>query len=109
MLFRSVYALNVIDNPPDAFVRAEAATLRAVFDDLVVLGSPSQRSGESGGNYVLVASDAPLSRQALAAAAAARGQRDQVGEGAPFAADAQVLTDDDAPVDQLLTPYPRSS
>jgi len=103
-----MYALNVIDNPPDAFVRAEAATLAAVFGDVVVLGSPEQRSGTGGGNYVLVASDAPLPRERLAAASLARGQRDGVGDGRQLAGSAQVLTDDDAPVDQLLTPYARS-
>ena len=73
--------------------------------------SPARRCsrGEDGGNVVAVASRSPLPAEALAA----RGwpTRDlawQVAEGAEldrFVGDAAVLTDDFAPVDQLLTPY----
>jgi spermidine synthase len=98
------YALNVIDNPPLAFARAEAATLLAAFRHVAVYAGADVVAGEGGGNVVLVASDAPLPA-ALQAAANERGEvlRDAAG----FAADAQVLTDDDAPVDQLLTPTGR--
>jgi SAM-dependent methyltransferase len=87
-----VYALNVIDHPPQAFVRAETATLLDAFDHVQVLAPAEVLAGESGGNHVLVASDRPLGVAGL--------------DGEEFAGDAQVLTDDDAPVDQLLTPYP---
>ena len=100
------YLLNVIDNPPSAFARAETATLRAEFAHVVLLGSAAQQAGGVGGNYVLVASDAPLPRQRLEQLGSARGRTNGVGDAAAFAGDAQVLTDDDAPVDQLLTPYP---
>jgi hypothetical protein len=60
---------------------------------------------EDGGNLVVVASDAPLPRWALDAAAARRDER--LADGPSFAGGARVLTDDDAPVDQLLTPYRR--
>jgi spermidine synthase len=100
------YLLNVIDNPPLAFARAEAATLRAVFAHVAVYATPGALGGTDGGNLVLVASDRPLPLDRLRALAATRGER--LGDAAAFAGDAQVLTDDDAPVDQLLTPYRRA-
>ena len=103
-----VYVLNVIDFPPLAFARAEAATLLAAFDDVALMALPETLAGEDGGNLVLVASDRSLPVDALARRAAARGEPDSVvgrDEVERFAAGAQVLTDDDAPVDQLLTPY----
>lgn len=103
-----VYAMNVIDHPPLRFARAEAATLRAVFRHVAVLAPPDTLAGRGGGNLVLVASDAPLPLAAIAS----RLPRDGTGwavqrDAAAFAAGARVLTDDFAPVDQLLTPYPR--
>ena len=102
------YMLNVIDNPPLAFARAEVATLRSVFANVAILAPRATLDGDGGGNLVLVASDAPLPLDELRARAAERGSPDAVAdveEAAGFAGDAQVLTDDDAPVDQLLTPY----
>ena len=98
-----LYVLNVIDNPPLDFVRAEARTLASVFDEIAVLARPNQLSGESGGNYVLVASDAPLDIAALERGAAARGEAGGV-TGREFADGGHLLIDDDAPVDQLITP-----
>ena len=103
-----VYVLNVIDFPPLDFARAETATLLDSFDDVAVMALPGALSGEEGGNLVLVASDGPLPVAALADRAASRGEPSSVvgRAGAEhFAGDAEVLTDDDAPVDQLLTPY----
>jgi hypothetical protein len=103
-----VYVLNVIDLPPLSFARAEAATLLAAFDDVALLAPPPVVDGDAGGNLVLVASDEPLPLEALEERTSA-GQdpstavdREAVED---FAGAAQVLTDDDAPVDQLLTPY----
>ena len=103
-----VYALNVIDQPPLAFVRAETATLLASFEEVVVLAVPAALAGDEGGNLVLVAGDVPLDLEALAERAAVRGEPGGVAgreRAEQFAAGAQVLTDDDAPVDQLLSPY----
>ena len=100
-----VYVLNVIDYPPAHFVRAETATLREAFQDVLLLGTDAQAAGEEGGNFVLVASDAVLPRVALSALAAERGAPETPHDTRRFAAGAQILTDDDAPVDQLLTPY----
>ncbi len=100
------YALNVIDYPPLAFVRAETATLLAAFAHVAVLAPPTAVAGRTGGNLVLVASDQPFDTAALATRAAARGEPGAVeADARRFAGDADVLTDDDAPVDQLLTPY----
>jgi SAM-dependent methyltransferase len=103
-----VYLLNVIDYPPLAFARAETATLLRAFDDVAIMATPPTLAGEDGGNLVLVASDRTLPVAALLSKAAARGEPSSViGRTAVerFAGQAQVLTDDDAPVDQLLTPY----
>jgi len=100
------YVLNVIDNPPNAFAAAEAATLVDAFDHVVALGSPAQRAGRVGGNFVLAASDRPVPHDALLRLAGERGSSDAPWDGRELAGDAAVLTDDDAPVDQLLTPYP---
>jgi predicted membrane-bound spermidine synthase len=103
-----VYVLNVIDFPPLAFIRAETATLLGAFDDVALMAPPEALAGESGGNFVLVASDRTLPVNALLGrAASGREPSSVIGrtEVERFAGQAQVLTDDDAPVDQLLTPY----
>jgi SAM-dependent methyltransferase len=79
-----LYLLNVIDYEPRALVRAEQATLREVFEHVALVGHP-----DPGGNHVFLASDAPL--PVLPAP-----QLDLPG--------GDVLRDDDAPADQLLTP-----
>jgi spermidine synthase len=103
-----VYAVNLIDHPPLAFVRAELATLREVFPEVLLLARAPVVAGEDGGNVVAVASRRALPAEGIAAALAERELAWQVVEGAElstFIGDADVLTDDFAPVDQLLTPY----
>lgn len=102
-----VYLLNVIDHPPLAFARAETATLLGFFDDVALMAGPQTLAGEGGGNLVLVASDRALPVDALLERAVARGEPASVigrTEVERFAGDARILTDDRAPVDQLLTP-----
>jgi spermidine synthase len=110
-----VYVLNVIDHGRLAFLRAELATLATVFAHVAVLGHPGTFGADPdgatsrGGNFVLIASDAPLPLAAIAAANAARGADDALLAGAAltaFVGDAAVLVDDRAPVDQLLTARP---
>jgi MFS family permease len=99
-----VYAVNVIDVPPLGFARAEAATLRAVFGHVAVLAPPERLTGREGGNFVLVASEAPLRLDAIVTRAGARGGYAAAAAGAEldrFVGSARVLTDDHAPVDQL--------
>ena len=103
-----VYAVNLIDHPPLDFVRAELATLREVFPHVLLLARAPVLAGEDGGNVVAVASRQPLPAEGIAAAMGGRGLAWQVAEGGEltdFIGDAGVLTDDFAPVDQLLTPY----
>ena len=100
-----VYVLNLIDHPPLRFARAQVATLLAAFDDVALVNGPGEVLGVDGGNLVVVASDAGLDVAGLTAAG--RVDRRSVssrGELERFAAGAPLLTDDDAPVDQLLTP-----
>ncbi|MQA35056.1 spermidine synthase [Modestobacter roseus] len=103
-----VYAVNLIDHPPLGFVRAELATLREVFDHVALLARAPVLAGEDGGNVVAVASQQPLPVEGIAAALEERQLAWQVATGKEldrFVGDAGVLTDDFAPVDQLLTPY----
>ena len=102
-----VYAVNLIDYPPLGFARAEAATLRSVFANVAVIAPQERLEGREGGNFVLVESDAPIDAASITAANAARGDDDVVATDAQldaFIGDVPVLTDDYAPVDQLLTP-----
>jgi MFS family permease len=94
------YALNVIDTPRGRFVRAEAATLAAVFAHIAVVTLPGPRGART--NLVLLGSDAPLPLVALRDRLAARATEVSIMDGRTFAAGAGVLTDDYAPVDQML-------
>jgi spermidine synthase/MFS family permease len=102
-----IYAVNIIDYPPLRLARAQLATFAQVFDHVAVWGPPSRVRGESGGNVILLASDAPFPADALAAANEARdggawlAADPELIDG--FITDALVLTDDFAPADQLLT------
>ena len=100
------YALNVIDYPPSRFARAEVSTIGSVFAHVALLAPPGALAGRSGANFVILASDAPLAVEAL------RGRLDGLARpvtlltGAEldaFVDGGRVLTDDYAPVDQLLT------
>ncbi|MGB9373405.1 MAG: fused MFS/spermidine synthase [Jiangellales bacterium] len=103
-----VYALNVIDQPPLALLRAQVATVGAVFAEVTVISEPATFRGEEGGNSVLLASDVPLPVDRLRDLLDDRDPSLGVLDGPSleaFVGDAAVLTDDLAPVDQLLTPY----
>ena len=105
-----VYAANLIDNPPLDFLRAELATMRAVFRHVALLARAPVIAGEDGGNVVAVASQHPLPVEGIAAALAERELTWQVADGPAldrFVGEAPVLTDDYAPVEQLLTPTRR--
>jgi hypothetical protein len=82
--------------------------MRQVWPHVLLLARSPVLAGEDGGNLVAVASSRPLDEAVLAGALLAQDSTWQVAssdEVAAFAGDAQVLTDDAAPVDQLLTPY----
>lgn len=100
-----IYAINLIDYPPYGFARAEVATLRTEFAHVAAIAPPDRFDRIDGGNFVLVASDRPLPLEGIGQRNAARGDDDEVLGGADldaFVGDAVVLTDDYAPVDQLL-------
>ncbi len=100
------YLINLIDYPPLDFARAEVATLREVFEHVAIVASPEKFDAETGGNFVLVASHRPIDGAAIDALAAARGDDDiaQVDQALDsWIEGVEVLTDEFAPVDQLLT------
>src|SRR5215207_6289983 len=106
-----IYVVNLLDYGPLAFARAEVATLAAVFNHVALATeTDTLTQGENaGGNLVVIASDAPVDAGAIDARLAEQGiQWDVIGaaELAKWTGAAPVLTDDYAPVDQLLTPYP---
>jgi spermidine synthase len=102
------YVMNLIDYPPLGFVRAEAATVAARFGHVAVISGPATLDGMTGGNVVLVASAEPVDVAAVTIRLEAWGESNSTGiladpaEVAVFVGDAPVLTDDFAPVDQLL-------
>jgi spermidine synthase len=97
-----IYAANIIDGSRQRFLRAEAATIARVLPHVAVILGPGVADGGRG-NSVIVASDEPLHEAALIAAA---GDGDDVGTLVADLDDyldgARILTDDHAPVDQLL-------
>jgi spermidine synthase len=103
-----LYVANVIDHPPLDFARAQVATLRSVFGHVALAAHPETLARREGGNLVILAGDRELDTDAWQQALAARGTGWEVlgvGRVAAWAEDGQLLTDDHAPVDQLLTPY----
>ena len=75
--------------------------IAAVFDHVLVVLGPAAAAGGRG-NSVIVASDAPLPRDELARLAA-RDDGRPVDDLEAFVDGAAELTDDFAPVDQLIT------
>ncbi|QIJ66383.1 fused MFS/spermidine synthase [Streptomyces sp. JB150] len=112
-----LYVANVIDHGGMAFARAEAATLSETFEHVALVGEAADigldpAAASEGGNLVMVASGRPVDLRAVQDALDARhtGWRIATGDDlASWIGDARPLTDDYAPVDQLLQPYsPRS-
>lgn len=108
-----LYVANLIDHGDLAFARAEAATLAETFEHVAVLGEPADigldpATAPDGGNLVVVASDRAVDLEAVQDALDARrtGWRIATGDGlTSWIGDSPLLTDDHAPVDQLLQPY----
>ena len=102
------YVVNMIDRGPLAFARAELATLQEQFGHVALAARPETVARTGGGNLVAIASDSPIDVPAITARLAERGTEWSVITGPELDAwidGAPVLTDDYAPVDQLLTPY----
>ncbi len=101
-----VYVMNVIDHGERRFARAEMATLRQLFANVVVVAPEHYVTGDGGGNYVIVATDSDIDPDAIGANLDERGSESAVHDGVDlerFIGDAPVLTDDFAPVDTLMT------
>ncbi|HEU5112237.1 MAG TPA: fused MFS/spermidine synthase, partial [Acidimicrobiia bacterium] len=101
-----LYTVNVIDRPEARFARAEAATLRQVFEHVAVFAPAGYFTGARGGNYVLVGSDEPIDMDRVQSALLSRGGVEAgltADELTQFIDDARPLTDDFAPVDQMLS------
>ncbi|MFE6984208.1 fused MFS/spermidine synthase [Streptomyces griseus] len=107
-----LYVANLIDHGELAFARAEVATLASVFPHVALVGKSADigldpTASTIGGNLVVVASGRPVDAPAIQEALDARdvGWRITTGDAlASWTGNARVLTDDHAPVDQLLQP-----
>jgi hypothetical protein len=100
-----VFAQNVIDYPPDRLIRAELATVAAAFPHVALIGPADALAGQVGSNFVIVASRSPLPLAALSTRLARIEKPVKLLAGADlttYIGGARVLTDDYAPVDQLL-------
>lgn len=60
-----LYLCNLSDAKPFELAKTVVATLRSVFDDVVLLAEPAVLRGRRSGNFVLAASDRPIDRAAL--------------------------------------------
>lgn len=98
------YIMNLIDHGELEFLRSELATARTVFPHVAVVTVPERF--DFGGNFMLVASKRPIPAESIMARSSALDLEVGVvaaGELEGFIDGAGVLTDDFAPVDQLLT------
>jgi spermidine synthase len=108
-----LYVANLIDHGDLAFARAEVATLGATFEHVALVGEPTDigldpTATPEGGNLVVLASNRPVDLRAAQEALDARQTGWKIAAGddlTSWTGDAQPLTDDYAPVDQLLQPY----
>jgi MFS family permease len=94
-----IYAMNLIDLEPLEFLKAETATFLDAFQDVQLVASEA-----GSANTVLFGSDRRMPRLVSPAAVRAEGRFAYTrSELVPFAAEAEALRDDFAPVDQLRT------
>ncbi len=97
-----IYVANIIDGPTQSFLRAEAATMRTAMPYVAVMQGPSLLGGFVG-NAVAVSSTEPIDTAAWDATRRTRGDEGAVVDDIDdYLDDATVLTDDYAPVDQLI-------
>lgn len=94
-----VYAANLADGAPFAFLRSQLATFQAVFAEVALIAEPSVLRGRRFGNAVLLASDHPLDVGALARRTAGDAFPARVEHGDAlrrFVKDAEPVGDADA-------------
>ncbi|NNL47414.1 MAG: fused MFS/spermidine synthase, partial [Acidimicrobiia bacterium] len=102
----AILVMNLIDYPPVDFGRAEVATLQSTFGHVAVIAPPDYFTNRRGGNFVVVASDAEIDTLAIAKELDRRDGDEVVLEAlalAEWVGSARLLTDDYAPVDQLIS------
>ncbi|MFC5173842.1 spermidine synthase [Streptomyces mutomycini] len=80
-----VYAANLADSAPFAFLRSQLANLAEVFDELALIAEPAVLRGRRFGNAVLLASRAPLDITPLTRLCAADAFPARVEHGASLA------------------------
>ncbi|GID26346.1 fused MFS/spermidine synthase [Paractinoplanes brasiliensis] len=100
-----IYVQNVIDYPPGRFLRAEVATVAAAFPHVALISSQEALDGEVGANFVIMASASPLPVDEVSRRLPELNDPAVMLTGAAlsdFVDNARILTDDYAPVDQLL-------
>ena len=107
-----LYVVNIVDGPRGDFLRAYTHTLRQVFDHVYLAPTSHSWRETPRHTFVLVATDSPLDLEALAIADAGDGEpllarqmfsREEV-DALLAEKKAVMLTDDYAPVDQMLAP-----
>ncbi len=101
---KGLYLVNVIDYWPTKFARAEVATVASIFRHVALVSYASVFDGTGGGNILILASDSPLPDLLDPVAVKAGEYELRTGaDVAVFAREAEILRDDFAPVDQLIT------
>ncbi len=102
-----IYVMNIIDYDDYELARAEAHTIEQVFGDLMIVARPDVLAdqGDVGANIILVGGEDLPERDAVVQAVAAQASGSAVSDPATveaFIDGATLLTDDYAPVDQLI-------
>lgn len=93
-----VYAANVADGAPQKYIRSAVATIRSVYKETCVIAEPAVMRGRRLGNFVVVASSAPLPVSGLRRACAGDPFPARVIDGAElarFTGSAPLITDAD--------------
>ncbi|ALG06178.1 fused MFS/spermidine synthase [Kibdelosporangium phytohabitans] len=103
-----LYTMNIVDFPPSDFVTSAVRTVQSVFRHVVLISYDEVIGKTTGGNVIVVASDTPINLGDLRASLQARDPSGLLTVAdeqrtARFTECATVLTDDFAPVDQLIT------
>jgi spermidine synthase len=94
-----IYAANLADAAPFAFLRSQLANFAAVFAELALIAEPAVLRGRRFGNAVLLASHAPLDTASLTRRTACDAFPARVEHGLPLArliGDAKAVRDEDA-------------
>jgi spermidine synthase len=94
-----IYAANLADSAPFAFLRSQLANFAAVFPELALIGEPAVLRGRRFGNVVLLASHAPIDVAPLVRRCAADAFPARVTHGAAlsrFLGDVRPVAEADA-------------